>query len=197
VAAFLQEAERRIEDFGDLYRFPGFVPSDYSQVYHALRQIASEGTATGNIFCEWGSGFGVVTCLAAFTGFRAWGIEIEPVLVDAARVLATDFGLDVNYLCDSYLPRGSCEYFDDSEPSLYLVARPGEVQEHWGLSPDDFDVTFAYPGPDDDSAIAELFGRFGSTGAVLLTYHGRDGLRLRRKVRRRPKGRRRLKERSA
>lgn len=193
VAVFLREAERRIEAFGDLCRFPGFVPSDYAQVYHALGHIAGGGMAPGNLFCEWGSGFGVVACLAAMTGFRAWGIEIEPALVDAARGLASDFGLDVNFLCDSYLPRGCCEYLDSAEPSLYLVAQPGDVREQWGLGPEDFDLFFAYPGPDDDQTVAQIFGRFSGTGAALLTYHGRDGLRLRRKVlrRRRTRGARR------
>lgn len=187
VATFLREAELRIEGYGDLVRYPGFVPSDYPQVYHALCRIDSERTAAGNTFCEWGSGFGVAACLAAFTGFKAWGIEIEPALVDAARALAADFSLDVTFLCDSYLPRESCELLEGVEPSLYLVDRPGDVQEHWGLGPEDFDVIFAYPGPDDDRVIADVFGRFGSRGAVLVTFHGRDGIRLRRKVRGRRK----------
>jgi hypothetical protein len=192
VTMFLQEAERRIEQCRDLSRFPGFVPSDYHQVYHALRRIAAEQTAAGNAFCEWGSGFGVVACLAAFAGFRACGIEIEPVLVDAARELAGDFALDVNFHCDSYLPHACCPALDAAEPSLYLVAQPGELREQWGVEPDDFDVIFAYPGPDDDELIANVFRRFGSNGAILLTYHGRDGLRLRRKVPGRLKSSRRI-----
>jgi hypothetical protein len=185
VADFIEEAERRVDGCRELSRIPGFVPSDYPQVYRSLSSIATDRTAAGDSFCEWGSGFGVVTCLAAFAGFRPIGIEIEPFLVDAARQLAADFGLDVQFFCDSYLPRESYEQLDTAEPSLYVVAQPGEVQLTWGLGPEDFDVIFAYPGPDDDWLIADLFRQFGSSGAMLLTFHGREGMRLRRKVQRR------------
>jgi len=146
----------------------------------------------GEVFCEWGSGFGVVAGLAAMSGFRAVGIEIEPVLVDAARRLAADFGLDVEFICDSYLPREAFEYLDTVQPSLYLVEQPGDLGANCGLEPDAFDVIFAYPGPDDDPVIADLFRRFASSGALLLTYHGREGLRLRRKIHRRRRCPRRL-----
>jgi hypothetical protein len=44
--------------------------------------------ATGRRFIEWGSGLGVVTCLAEWAGFDAIGIEIEPRLVGMAEELA-------------------------------------------------------------------------------------------------------------
>jgi hypothetical protein len=192
VAEFLDEAERRVEGCKELSRLPGFVPSNYPQVYHSLRSIAFENTAAGDAFCEWGSGFGVVTCLAAFAGFRSIGIEIEPFLVEAARRLAADFHLDVQFLRDSYLPPESCDALDAAEPSLYVVAQPGEVQRTWGLTPEDFDLIYAYPGPDDDALIAAIFRRFACSGAILLTFHGREGMRLRRKIQRRRKSSRRI-----
>jgi len=122
--------------------------------------------------------------MAAMLGFQAYGIEIEPLLVEAAQKLANDFGLETTIICDSFLPRSCCKYLDKDEPSLYLVSQPGEAEEHLGLGPADFDVVFAYPGPDDDQAIAQVFEKAAAQGAVLLTYHGREGMRLRRKVRR-------------
>src|SRR6516225_2515786 len=101
VRAFLREAERRIERFQATGRSPGFVPSDYAGAYGVLTAVAAANLAPGSRFCEWGSGFGVVACLAAMAGFDACGIEIEAELVDAARRLADDFDLPVQFARDS------------------------------------------------------------------------------------------------
>src|SRR5579859_385397 len=90
VAAFLQEAQRRVAHVRT-EESPAFVPSDYGGSYRALRIIHDEGLCKGRFFCEWGSGLGVVTGLAAMLGFDACGIEIEPSLVTAARRLTRDF----------------------------------------------------------------------------------------------------------
>jgi hypothetical protein len=180
VDAFLREANRQIIDSHENY--PTFVPSDYNPVYHALKAIAHDQLAPGVRFCEWGSGFGVVTCLAALVGFQAVGIEIEPRLVVAARQLAADFDISADFLCDSFLPSGCDEYCDYGELSPYLVAQPGDLDAHSGYYPDDFDLIFAYPGPDNDEMIEALFRHYAGSGAVLLTNHGREGLRLRRKA---------------
>src|SRR5262245_50345847 len=93
-------------------QFPGsstahrFVPSDHLCAFGALQALAESALAPGGRFCEWGSGFGVVTCLAAMIGFDACGIEIEPELVDAARRLAEDFELSAEFVCGSFIPRG-------------------------------------------------------------------------------------------
>jgi hypothetical protein len=60
VRRFLDEAERRIERFQLTGRVPGFVPSDFERAYAVLRDLAAADLAPGNLFCEWGSGFGVV-----------------------------------------------------------------------------------------------------------------------------------------
>ena len=83
VRAFLREADRRIEDFQSYNHVPGFVPSDFPRVYRVLRAVAEARATPGNLFCEWGSGFGVTACLAAMLDFDAVGIEIDSDLVDA------------------------------------------------------------------------------------------------------------------
>ena len=50
------------------------------------------------------------------------------------------------------------------------------------LEPDDFDVIFAYPWPGDEELIDSLFEKFAATGALLLTYHGINEMRLQRKT---------------
>jgi hypothetical protein len=69
---------------------PRFVPSDYGATCPAASLLRA---APGRLFCEWGSGFGVVACLAALLDFDACGIEIDEELVEAARQLAQAFDL--------------------------------------------------------------------------------------------------------
>jgi hypothetical protein len=180
VRVFLREADRRIERFRPCRPIPGFVPSDSPRAYAALRALAAGGVAPGDLFCEWGSGFGVVACLAAMLGFDACGIEVEGELVDAARRLADDFGLPVEFVRGSFIPAGGRDDLG-AGAFAWLDTDAGDVQEEAGLGPSDFDVIFAYPWPDEEEAIAGLFDRHAGAGAVLATYHGGDGLRLRRK----------------
>ncbi len=171
VRSYLDEAERRIERFRRVHRLPGFIPSDFRQVYLGLRALAASETAPGGRFCEWGSGFGVVAGLAALLGLDACGIEIEPDLVDAARRLAGDFDIPARFVCGSFLP------------SENGTAGLGTGDGHAKLAPADFDVIFAYPWPEQQGLIDALFEGRAADGAVLVTYHGMDGLRLRRKTR--------------
>jgi hypothetical protein len=180
VRAFLREADRRIARFRSGRGVPAFVPSDFRAAYTALRDLAAAEVAPGNLFCEWGSGFGVVACLAAMLGFESWGIETEGELVDAARQLADDFDLPVDFTRGSFIPHaGAAALLGDAEFAWLTTdgAGPGP-----SLNPDDFDVIFAYPWPDEEWLIEALFERHAAAGEVLVTYHGGEDLRLRRKV---------------
>src|SRR5207248_7770524 len=106
VRVFLREAGRRIRRFQRDHTVASFVPSDFRCVYLTLRALAETGLCPGNLFCEWGSGFGVVACLAALLDFDVCGIEIEDELVDAAEQLAADFDLPVEFVRGSFLPAG-------------------------------------------------------------------------------------------
>ena len=179
VRAFLREADRRIEEFQQHARVPGFVPSDFARTYQVLRNIASSNLTPGNLLCEWGSGFGVVACMAAMLDFDAVGIEIDADLVDAARQLADDFGLPVEFVRGSFIPKGGEIYTDTRAGHAWLDT--DETGANLDLDADDFDVIFAYPWPDEEGATEKLFERYGSATALLVTYHGGDEIRLRRK----------------
>lgn len=185
VQHFLLEADRRIERFQQLHTIPGFVPSDYPVVYRCLRSLAEAAVAPGSRFCEWGSGFGVVTCLAAMIGFDACGLEIEAQLVDEARRLAADFEVPVEFVCGSFIPIGANSCWDQTAEFAWLNTEAADTSAELGLVPEEIDVVFAYPWPDEERLTARLFEHCAAVGAVLVTYHGGDDIRLRKKTGRR------------
>lgn len=181
VRVFLREADRRIEQFQREARVPGFVPSDYEQTYGILRALADARVAPGALFCEWGSGFGVVTCLAAMLDFDAVGIEIDGELVQEAQHLADDFDLPVEFVHGSFIPRGGSVKADLG--FAWLATEADDAHDELGLDTEDFDVIFAYPWPDEEDVTEELFERYAGHGAVLISYHGGDEFRMCRKKR--------------
>src|SRR5688572_9683571 len=102
--ALLREASRRIRRFVRDHPTPGFIPSDYRRVFHALSALTRADLLPGDRFCEWGSGFGVATCLAAQLGLDAVGIEIDAALVEEAQQLAEDFGIEAEFIRGSFIP---------------------------------------------------------------------------------------------
>ncbi|MHC5011601.1 MAG: methyltransferase domain-containing protein [Planctomycetota bacterium] len=185
VQAFLGEAEARIKRFVEArWKDPiaGFVPSAYDLVYRTLRTIVRRHLAPGRSFCEWGSGFGVVAALASMLDFDACGIEIEEVLVREARSLSRDFDLPVEFACGSFVPTGGEALTDVFEDFVFLLPGGHSGYEDLGLDPEDFDVIFAYPWPGDTDTVALLFEHYAATGAILVTYHGIEEIRVRRKV---------------
>ena len=186
VTQLLADAKQRILALEEESRaaIPAFVPSDFELVYRALIAIQSEHLATGRRLVEWGSGLGVVTCMAVWVGFDAVGIEIEPRLVQLAEKLANDHQVAAQFTYGNFVPHGAQLRADHSADTLWLSSEGPDGYHELELEPDDFDVVFAYPWPGEEQVIFDLFTDFAAAGALLLTYHGQDGVRLVRKVRR-------------
>jgi hypothetical protein len=182
VLEFLHEAERRIEQLQQHSPAHAFVPSDHAGAYRMLQALTDSALARGTQFCEWGSGLGVVTCLAAMAGFEACGIEIESELVDAARRLAEDFDIAAQFVCGSFIPPGGERHLGEASDFAWLTPRADDLSGELGVSPDEVDVVYAYPWPDEEDAVSALFERYASPEALLLTYHGGEEFRLRRKM---------------
>ncbi len=184
IVRLIDDAQAAIDALSDRTRtdIPAFVPCDFAAVYHALAEIHNTRIATGRRFLEWGSGIGAVTCLAAMLGFDAVGIEIEQRLVDMAVDLARAHAAEAQFACGSFVPDGFDPEVDWSTGVAWLTTDAPQAYDELELDPDDFDVVFAYPWPGEEQVIFDLFDGCAATGALLLTYHGINELRLQRKV---------------
>ena len=92
VAAWIQAcraAAKKIDCFD-------YIPSCPELLYAFLRMVPCRS------YCEWGSGIGIGTGIAAALGMKASGIEINPELAQQSRSLMTEFGLEAEIVCDSY-----------------------------------------------------------------------------------------------
>ncbi len=189
IVAFLHEADERVSQFlqASPRRATGFVPSDFKTVFHALQTITDTNLASGTSFCEWGSGFGVVTLLASMLEFAACGIEIEQELVDESRRMADDFGLPGEFVQGSFIPPGaeSCvdeAYAKNNAEYSWLITDADDGYDELQLGPEDFDIVFSYPWPGEEYLITSLFEKYAAEGALLLTYNSLESVRLRRKL---------------
>jgi hypothetical protein len=185
VAALIADAKQRIDELEDKSRaeMPAFVPSDFELTYRALAAIHSGHLTTGRRFLEWGSGIGTVACLATQLGFDAIGIEIESPLVEIANDLAAVHDLDTEFICGSFVPHGTDVTVGTADDFAWLSTTGHVAYDDLDLEPNDFDLIFAYPWPGEEEIIFDLFAVHAATGALLLTYHGIEGVRLQRKVR--------------
>lgn len=73
-----------------------FVPSNYEQAWKMLDALPR------GRFCEWGSGLGIVTGLAAMLGFEAHGIEMDAELCRMSRELLDSNGLKASITQGDY-----------------------------------------------------------------------------------------------
>jgi hypothetical protein len=181
VRRFLRAATRRIERFHRLFHVPAFVNSDFDLAYAVLRQLESSRLAPGDRFCEWGSGLGVVTCLATLAGFHAWGFETRARLVQGARQLAADFDLPAQFTCGSFIPAGARRELLAGREFGWLKTDGRCGHEVLGIGLDEFDVIYVYPWPDEECLVEDLFEGHARPGALLITYHEERGVWLRRK----------------
>jgi hypothetical protein len=186
VTQFLSDAAGRIDEFIEEHinnPAAGFVPSDYEMVYRGLSWLRMHPAGSELSFCEWGSGIGVIACLASMLGFESVGIEIDPRLTVAAQQLARDHRIAVQLVQGSYVPEGFHPDEDFDASHVMTLENGVSAYEDLGLDPNDFGVIFAYPWPGEDDVVTSLFDRFAARGALLMTFHGQDGLMLRRKSR--------------
>lgn len=176
---FIAAGEASIEAWGTT--FPSFIPCDHNAVYQALSVVRRE--LPGNRFCEWGAGVGVVAGLAAMLGYESHAIEIEEDLVATGAELVRRFDLQVDFVSGTFVPSESQDLVAGAGSELdWLQPGGDDGYDLLARDTDEFDLFYVYPWPGEENTVEELFDRHAARGAVLLSWHGIDGHRVRRAV---------------
>jgi hypothetical protein len=140
--------------------------------------------APGLRFLEWGSATGVITIMADLLGYEAYGIELDPGLVDTARELASRFGSGARFAAGSFLPAGyrfNPRGGDGRQGTIGDGRSAYPVLEH---PLEDFDVVYAYPWSGEEALMLDLMRCYGGRDARLLLHSGTEGVRVYRGGRR-------------
>ena len=151
-----------------------FIPADYDRVLAALMQVRAPGLK----FLEWGSATGVITMMADLLGFEAYGIELDPVLVDIARDLAAKHGSRARFAAGSYLPADYEWISAEGDRRLGAVGRGAPGYDELGLSLEDFDLVYGYPWSGEEPIMQDVFRRRGGKHARMLLNGGNNGIEV-------------------
>jgi hypothetical protein len=185
--------ERFFADHDD-HQAPRFVPSVPERVFAVLEEITRRQLPPTRVFCEWGSGFGTATCLAALLGYEAYGLEIDAELVRLSRAMARRLGIRVTMLCTSFLPAGYAASAGGDGAALVTptsmswwspTTDAARVPLHYDgmeIAIADIGLFFAYPWPEERELMQELFEEVARAGAILVVYHTDTDIRVWRKV---------------
>ena len=159
-----------------------FVNCDFPLLDQSLTWMRENNLLTGNRFCELGSGFGVAALLASNHGMESVGIEIESSLVDQSSNLADELGLPTRFYCGSFVPRDMAGLLELSCEVEHVATEEGDVYEEIGMELDEFDLFFAFPWPGEHPFFEAVFQAGAADHALLLSYRGRNGMHLLRKI---------------
>lgn len=160
-----------------------FVPCDFHLLDQSLTWIEQNYLLTGNRFCELGSGFGVAALLASLREMESVGIELEANLVAQASLLADALSLPTKFYTGSFVPRDVAGLLELGSDIEHVETYEDDVFDEIGLDLDEFDLFFAFPWPGEHQFFEAVFEAGAADNALLLTYRGRDGMHLLRRVR--------------
>jgi SAM-dependent methyltransferase len=194
VARLIETCSRGWERFfadTDDHEAPRFVPSVPERVFAVLAEVTNRHLSPTRVFCEWGSGFGTATCMAALLGYEAYGLEIEAELVRLSSAIARRLGIPVQILCTSMFPAGYAASSGAGEAALVTPesCSDPDAEERGPLRYDGMAVAvaeigmfFAYPWPEERKLMQELFDAVAAKGAILVAYHTDKQVHVFRKV---------------
>ncbi len=168
-----QAGRERIELYWDQFPkkpLPQYIECDFDYVSQALRTVVERGWIDGQLFCEWGCGFGIVTGVAALLGLDAIGIEAEEFLCDQARKLMAKNGVQAEIWQGNFLPTGAHQLAEDTDPLVSLTHRiPAAYHQH-DMTLSDFAIVFVYPWPGEEHFLRAVFDRFARPNALMLQF---------------------------
>lgn len=154
--------------------FPNLIQADSRGAREFLRDLRPPGPA----FLELGSGLGIITIIADLLGYDAYGIEIEPRLVDESYRLAETCGSAATFIEGSFVPPDFQEEVELLNADSHTVTTGADAYEEMGMDFSDFDLLFVHPWPDEIEWLHSLSRRHAAPHAALLTYCVREGFVL-------------------
>lgn len=159
-----------------------YVACDFRDVWRAMHSVKSLGLPLGNLFCEWGCGFGIVTALAGKLGWDAVGIEAEGFLVDQAKRFLADEQIPAEIWHGNFLPGGAERLAKRQANHASLFHQIPSVYASQALNVDDFATIFAYPWPGEDYFLKDVFRHYAADQAILVMFLGPYEIEIYRKV---------------
>ncbi|MFT5049116.1 MAG: hypothetical protein ACI8QZ_000506 [Chlamydiales bacterium] len=155
-------------------RFHRFIPADGALAHEALRGLKSRAHS----FLELGSGAGVITILADLMGFDAYGVEIEPELVELAQDLAQRFDSNATFVEGSFVPPDFRDEIELLDGDFLTVTEGADGYEELGLDIADFDLVYAYPWPGEQEWMIELIRSHAGERTEMLMYNVSEGFEV-------------------
>jgi len=154
--------------------FSEFVAADFPEVYRYL--VLLRGRC--QTFIEWGSGLGTVSIMASLLGYQAYGIEIQPGLVNHANHLAAAYGAKCQFATGSFVPDHYNWNPEIGDDSFRTLEHSSDGYEELGMDLEEFDLIYAYPWQDEVGLFYDIAKQCGNGSAVLLTYNSNEGVQL-------------------
>lgn len=156
------------------HEFHPFVAADYEAVLAAL--LPHRGP--GRRFLEWGSATGVITIMADFLGFEAYGIELDADLVATARGLATKFDSAAQFAAGSFLPAGYQFRPSDGDGRIGTIGSGPSGYLQIGHPLEDFDVVFTFPWGGEEAMMLDVMRCYGRPDTILLMNTVNSGVKV-------------------
>ena len=154
--------------------FHPFVAADYDRVLEALLALRAPGLR----FLEWGSATGVITIMADLLGFEAYGIELDPELVEVARGLAARFDSGARFVAGSFIPAGYRYRPTGGDGRLGTIGDGSSAYPELKHPLEDFDLVYAFPWHGEEPMMVDLMRAYGGRGARLLLHGVADGVQV-------------------
>lgn len=156
--------------------YEGYVSADFAAIYQRLLGLKTRA----HTFLEWGSGLGVVAIMASRLGFEAYGIEVQPELVQAARELAVRFDARPTFAVGSFIPDGFDGNLRQGDEFHRTETSDPDAYAALDMELCDFDLIYAYPWPEEHTVFRSIVRRYAAPHALYLRFDVREGLSLTR-----------------
>ncbi len=184
IEVLLAKADQRLQAYWDSWHrrpIEQYVACDFRDVYRAMHAVKSQELPIGNLFCEWGCGFGIVTAMAGKLGWDAVGIEAEEFLVEQARQFLRSENIPAEIWHGNFLPSRAERLAKRQANHASLFHQIPSVYSSHSLAVDDFATIFAYPWPGEDYFLKDVFRHYAADRAILVMFLGPYEIEIYRK----------------